>query len=94
MPWRTTFSVILLSAVASGCATAEPSAGVFSESMKSMMPSTGGYRDSTQEEGDGWEIVGKEGRGHMAPDKDPDPWWQQYVMSPKARSVERNLGIH
>lgn len=93
MSCRFVLTLFLLGALGNGCAMVESSRVAMKESMKSVTFSPNGYRDSTAEEEDEWDIVGKEGRGHMAPENDPDPWWQKYVMSAKARSIERNLGI-
>ena len=35
----------------------------------------------------------KEGRPDQKVEKDPDQWWRKYVMSEKARSIERDLGF-
>ena len=40
-----------------------------------------------------WEFVGEEARKHRPTEKDPDPWWQNYIMSEKARAIERSLGV-
>ena len=40
-----------------------------------------------------WNFVGDEGRADYAREQDPDPWFGKYLMSDKARSIERNLGI-
>jgi hypothetical protein len=42
---------------------------------------------------DDWGFVGEEGRAGQPRERDPDRWWQNLVMSPEARSIERNLGI-
>jgi len=77
----------------SGCAMVEPTQHAVSSSLEMFKPNTNDYRDSTLDDEDAWDIVGKEGRGHLEAEKDPDGWWQKYIMSPKARSIERNLGI-
>jgi hypothetical protein len=40
-----------------------------------------------------WSFVGKQGRAGQPREKDPSPWFQKYLMSDKARSIEHNLGI-
>jgi len=50
------------------------------------------YRDSTQDTQDEWSFVGKEGRGDSALIDENDPF-KPFLMSPKARSIERNLGF-
>jgi hypothetical protein len=46
--------------------------------------------DDKQEE---WDFVGDEARKHRATEKDPDPWWQNYIMSDRAQAIERSLGV-
>ena len=40
-----------------------------------------------------WGAVGDEGRASQNRERDPDPWFKKYLMSKKANSIERNLGI-
>lgn len=40
-----------------------------------------------------WDFVGDEARPFLGHERDPDRWYKNYVMSPKANSIERNLGI-
>ena len=40
-----------------------------------------------------WDFVGDEGRGDQVRERDPDPWFKKHLMSEKANSIERNLGI-
>ncbi len=42
---------------------------------------------------DGWGAMMKEGRPNDARERDPDRFWVENVMSPQARSIERNLGF-
>lgn len=51
------------------------------------------YGSSEDDDLDDWGFVGEEARGDRPKEVDPDPWWQRYVMSSRARSIERNLGI-
>lgn len=37
--------------------------------------------------------VGSEARSDQVREEDPDQWYKKYLMSPKARSIERNLGV-
>lgn len=46
-----------------------------------------------ESEEDEWGFVGTEGRAGMERERDPDRWWQNLVMSPRARNIERSLGI-
>ncbi len=93
MRWRFIATLVLCCAFGTGCAMVQPAHEAFSDSMDSLKPKSQDYRDPSDQTGEEWNIVGEEGRGHMAPERDPDPWWQRLVMSPKARSIERNLGI-
>ncbi|RMG37357.1 MAG: hypothetical protein D6725_08995 [Planctomycetota bacterium] len=78
---------------ASGCALVEPGKEFFRQSWRIFRPKTSDYRDTTQEEvEDGWSFVGKEARGNQPIEHENDPF-KRYLMSPKARSIERNLGI-
>ncbi len=52
------------------------------------------YNDPTEEDDEVWiSEAAKEGRPNQRIEKDPDQWWRKYVMSEKARSIERNLGF-
>lgn len=75
-----------------GCTLMQKSQEFTHESMRAFKPRTSDYRDFTDETDDQWAIAGKEGRADVPPEKDPDPWFKKWFMSPKARSIERNLG--
>ncbi|MEN9556860.1 MAG: hypothetical protein RLZZ232_3146 [Planctomycetota bacterium] len=49
--------------------------------------------ESVDEDNGEWDFVGDEGRAEYDREQDPDPWFGKYLMSDKARSIERNLGI-
>mgnify|MGYP003729055845 CR=1 FL=1 len=51
------------------------------------------YRDPTDESEDKWQEFTREAKAAHVAEKDPDPWWKNYVNSPKANSIERTLGI-
>jgi hypothetical protein len=56
----------------------------------------GDYSDPTDETGDPWmQQVGVEARGDRPrePDEEPD-WFHNSLTSPKARDIERNLGVN
>lgn len=42
---------------------------------------------------DDWSELIKEGRPNDEMERDPDRFWVEKVMSPQARSIERNLGF-
>ena len=87
---RLLLSAVLVAAISiqPGCAVLEP----VRSSMKMFMPNSNGYRDTTGEDDDGWSFVGTEGRGDRAMEK-PDPM-DRVMMSPKARSIDRNFNIN
>jgi hypothetical protein len=62
------------------------------ETKRIYTPRSTDYRDLSEEEGDDWAYVGEDARGSQAREQDPDPWWKKWVMSERARSIERNLG--
>ena len=79
--------LVLLLSCAVGCELTSSN-----DSNWSVLPNED-YRDPTDEENDEWSFAGKEARGDRPRERDPDRWWRKYVMSPKARSIERNMGI-
>jgi len=60
-------------------------------SSSSLQPSD--YRNTTEEESDPWEFVGRDARGGRPREVDPDPWYRRMFMSAKARAIESNVGI-
>ncbi len=76
-----------------GCSVLEPLNESTRQSLRLMRPNPNGYRDPTAEEDDNWDFVGQLARGDRPRERDPDPWWGKFVMSEKARSIERNFGI-
>lgn len=59
----------------------------------SFKPNTGDYDDDTDEGDDAWiQQAGIEARGDRPLEKSTDPI-RDMIMSPKARSIERNLGF-
>ena len=47
-----------------------------------------------EDDKDAWGFVGKEGRGELGYEKDPDPpWLRNLLSSDKARAIEKNLGV-
>lgn len=93
---RGAISILLLALVAgsSGCALTQPLNSI-TRYAKDLFTFRGtDYVDPTEEEDDAWiSEAGDEARGDRPREKDPDQWYKKYVMSEKARSIERNLGI-
>lgn len=91
-PQMLVFAGILVVSLA-GCAMVESPASA-SRRMKRMF--TPNPKDWDSEAGDDegeWDFVGDEGRGQSERERDPDPWFKKFLMSDKANSIERNLGI-
>lgn len=42
---------------------------------------------------DQWAFVGEEARGDRPMERDPDRWWRNLMMSERALTIERSLGI-
>ncbi len=79
----------------SGCAQVmRPISELQHETMRAFKPKPFGPDWSGgEEEIDQWGYVGEEARGDRPREYDPDPWWQKWFMSSKARNIEKNLGI-
>ena len=75
-----------------GCAVVDTGKAGLWGARKLFRPRPTDYRDTTQEEDDPWAFVRKDGRGHRPLENENDPL-KKYMMSPKARNIERNLGI-
>ena len=75
-----------------GCGLMRSAKTATRESMKSMKVSSNGYRDTTQESEDEWTSVGRTASTVRGLEKDDDPL-RKLMLSPKAISIERNLGI-
>lgn len=76
-----------------GCELMHGGRELADETVRTLKPKSSDYRDTTEEESDEWAFVGRDARGNRPREQDPDPWWQRFVMSEKARSIESNLGI-
>ncbi len=85
--WIGAFCIIF----ASGCAAIPGSQEFIKRS--AIKPSTGDYDDGTDEADEEWiKNAGIEARGDRPLEHDNDPL-RNLLMSPKARSIERNLGF-
>jgi hypothetical protein len=77
-----------------GCGIIQAGKDITRAGFRQFTPKTSDYADATdygQEEPDEWEFVGSEGRGGMQREKESDGL-TKWISSPKARSIERNLG--
>lgn len=88
--WRTV--IVVLSLCLPGCGLMKSAQQVTSESMKSLKPRPTDYRDTTSESEDEWTSVGRTASSVRGIEKDSDPA-RKWLLSPKALSIERNLGI-
>ncbi len=83
-------SAICLLSLLSGCAQFTSMDKSFRQGTKSVSPSKGEFDDETEET---WvREAGVEARGDRPIEKDNDPF-RNILMSPTAKSIERNLGI-
>ena len=62
------------------------------ETLTMFRPSSDDGWDPTENPDPQWDSVGVEARGGQALEYENDPS-RKWLMSPKARSIERNLGI-
>jgi len=92
LSWMPLALVIGFAGLQSGCAAVESGGEMMRESFRIFKPRTTDYRDVSEEEADEWSSAGKEARGNRPLDKENDPI-RDWTMSPRARSIERNLGF-
>lgn len=76
----------------SGCGLMQTAQKMTRESMKSMRPNSNDYRDTTKMADDEWSVVGDSARTVRPLEKENDPV-RDIIQSPKARSIERSLGL-
>lgn len=92
--WQTFLLVSLCGLLpATGCMLAEPAQQASQKTWRIFRPKTQDERDPTMEDNHEWDFVGEEGRGNMKRERDPDRWFKDYIQSPQASSIERNLGV-
>lgn len=78
---------------ASGCSGFPTGKAAFMKTKKMLTPSSWENNTTADSSDEEWSFVGEEGRKGQAREKDPDPWFRNNLMSDKARSIEKNLGI-
>lgn len=95
MPFRIVCGLLLTSGLflQTGCALVDFTRQSTVNTLRMFKPRQTDYRDETEEEDDQWDFVGQEARGTQKRERDPDRWWRKWIMSEKARSIERNVGI-
>lgn len=84
-------AVLLLSST--GCMMMQSGKDAMTQSMRMFRPKPFDEVPDHNPEDDEWDFVGNEGRGDQPRERETDRWWHNLVMSPEARSIERNLGI-
>ncbi len=87
---RRVLIVTISTLLCTGCATMQSS---WRTIVNSMTPDSGYYDDDTDSDDDSWiSEAGVEANRDGMREKDPDPL-RKYLSSPKAMSIERNLGV-
>ena len=94
MTSRAVWLCVVLSVILSlpGCGLMQTAQNVTRETMKPLKLRPSDYRDPTTEVEDEWTSVGRTASTVRGVEKDDDPV-RKLIMSPKAISIERNLGI-
>lgn len=83
----------MLTVFSSGCSMIEHPKSAMRRMTRMMTPNPTDFDEQSDEDTGEWDFVGDEGRGDQTRERDPDPWFKKYLMSEKANSIERNLGI-
>ncbi|MEQ9410056.1 MAG: hypothetical protein RIK87_20130 [Fuerstiella sp.] len=87
------FIVAVFVFTSTGCAVMESGKNSMRQMTQMFRPNPYDEPLRPASEEDEWGFVGNEGRADQDRERDPDRWWQNLVMSPEARNIERNLGI-
>ena len=84
---------ILLTA-STGCTTMSDVGTGMTKTMRMLRPQPfDGTDEPSENADDSWSDMVKEGRPNREPEREPDRFWWNNIMSPQARSIERNLGF-
>ena len=75
-----------------GCHLVESPKSAARRMKRTFTPNPTDWDTGASDDAGEWDFVGDEGRAGQTREKDPDPWFGKYLMSDKARSIERNLG--
>lgn len=92
-PKHSVFLTGLLILSLTGCAMVEHPGTAMRRMKRMFTPNPTDWDSEASEDSGEWDFVGEEGRGDRQRERDPDPWFKRYLMSEKANSIERNLGI-
>lgn len=86
------FIYVVVCGLVSGCALADLGRDMVRATKNMFTPNTRDYADSDSE-ADQWSYVGQEARGDRPKDRESDAL-TQYIDSPTAQSINRNLGVY
>jgi hypothetical protein len=81
--------------LSAGCGLFSAGREMSKASVDQFAPRTHDYRDDVNDSDefvDPHVAVGREARGHLPPDHESDGL-SKYIASPKARAIERSLGV-
>jgi hypothetical protein len=97
MRWNSVLTLCLVVVCLPGCGLFQMGQDVTKASWKQFRPKTRDYADpindpNSKDYQDEWSTVGSEGRGDQSFDKESDAL-TKWISSPKARAIERNLGV-
>ena len=86
--------VAILLTASTGCTTMSNVGTGMTKTMRMFRPQPfDGTDEPSENEDDSWGDMVKEGRPNRDPEREPDRFWWNNIMSPQARSIERNLGF-
>lgn len=88
-----TIIVAVFALTSTGCTMLDASRDAMRQTTRMFRPNPNDGPAHPDSEIDEWRFVGDEGRADQDRERDPDRWWQNSIMSPEARNIERNLGI-
>lgn len=89
----TLMAVCLVTVACSGCHLVEHPKSAMRRMTRMFTPTPDDWDSEVNEDVKEWDFVGEEGRGDQTRERDPDQWFKKHLMSEKANSIERNLGI-
>jgi len=87
------FTACLIGLQLAGCSMVESPRTAMRRMTRTFTPRPVDPGDDSDKDDGQWDFVGNEGRADCDRDRDPDPWYGKYIVSEKARSIERNLGV-
>jgi hypothetical protein len=92
MPHSKLLTLFALTLFVPGCGLVRAGKDMTAATVKLMTPRPNDYRDSTGEIDKEWASVGNTANSIRGLEQDNDPL-RNLLTTPKARSIERNLGI-